>query len=311
MARNKDRPADGVPEIVLLVRWHIRRKIISRVENIVTVEFVNVAVKTAGSGFNFSFHCAGGVSSIFRAVVRGQHPHFLNRVDAGIHVQRVVAPVVHVVAAVQLPVIVLAASAVHGIDHVSGDAHRPFILPALVVHARRQRNQLREIAAFQFQLRDFRPGDRPAYLRRLRFYLGQPFARHHYFIRNRAHFQRHVHPRLLSHAQGHAFRFVFLETFRTDADVVSPGRQVRYHPVAFRIRSHHFAHANRAVRDRDLRSGHARARRIVHRAGERPGILRESRATHAQQRHQKSKRESNRFHRCLHGPSFRRRFRAL
>ena len=78
------------------------------------------------------------VPAILRAVVRGEHFDFRDRIRIGINVQRLIAAVIHVVAAVQFPVIVLGAAAVDAHGDVPVNAHRAFILAGLIAYAGRQ-----------------------------------------------------------------------------------------------------------------------------------------------------------------------------
>ena len=164
MAGDVNRAAQRVTEIILLVFRSRTRpiKIILCVEKIIAHELVHVSVKGVRSGLELRLHRSGGISSVFRAVVGGQNADFGNGVDAGENVQRVVAAVVHVIAAVHFPVVVFSTASVHRKDCVAGDPHGSFILSGLVVHSRGQCYKLRKIAAIQLQLRDFSPGEHSA-----------------------------------------------------------------------------------------------------------------------------------------------------
>ena len=72
-------------------------------------------------------------------------------VQAGIDVQRGVAAVVHVVAAIEFPVVVLGAAAVDAVGDVAVDADLAFILAGLIVDAGHQSYELSEVAAIELQ----------------------------------------------------------------------------------------------------------------------------------------------------------------
>src|SRR5262249_14981749 len=102
-----NRPTDRVSEIILLVWRNAGIKVILGVKGVVPNEFVNVAVKRIGTRLGFDLNRSRAIASILGAVVRGQDFEFGNGIDAGVNVQRGVTAVVHVVAAVELPVVVL------------------------------------------------------------------------------------------------------------------------------------------------------------------------------------------------------------
>ena len=74
---------------------------------------------------------------------------FGDGVHVGVNVECGVAAVVHDAGAVQLPVVVLGAAAVHAVLHAAGDSGLTFVLPGLVDDAGRKRDQLGEVAAVQ------------------------------------------------------------------------------------------------------------------------------------------------------------------
>ena len=67
----------------------------------------------------------------------------------GINVERRVAAVVHDAGAVELPVVVLGAAAIHAVFHAAGDAGLAFVLPGLIGHAGRERDELGKVATVQ------------------------------------------------------------------------------------------------------------------------------------------------------------------
>ena len=65
--------------------------------------------------FGFDFDGAGTVFAVLRAVVRSQHANFGNGIQTGIGDHRGVAAVVLIAAAVDFPVVVFGAAAVHAV----------------------------------------------------------------------------------------------------------------------------------------------------------------------------------------------------
>ena len=100
--------------------------------------------------------------------------------QAGIDVQRAVAAVIHVVAAIEFPVVVLGAAAIDAEGHAAVDADRAFVLTGLIADARDQGDQLGKVAPVQLQLGDLFSANRTGKIRRLRLHLGdvRTFYRH-------------------------------------------------------------------------------------------------------------------------------------
>ena len=92
------------------------------IKDIVAHELVSVAVERTCTRLGLGLDGAGGVAAILCAVVGGQHAHFANGLDTGSNVQRGVAAVIHVVAAIQLPVVIFEAAAVYAVVGVSVNA---------------------------------------------------------------------------------------------------------------------------------------------------------------------------------------------
>ena len=156
---NENGAADGVAEVMLLVRRLRFRRIRTlfpgtRVEDVVAQIFERAAVEALASRLGFDFDRARTVTAILRTVVRRQDLEFGDRFDVRINVQRCVAAVIHVVAAVELPVVVFGAAAVNAVLHVAVDADRAFILVRLAHNAGCQRHELREVASVQLELGD-------------------------------------------------------------------------------------------------------------------------------------------------------------
>lgn len=86
MIRNEKRPADCSAKIVSSIKRGLRClvKIIAGVEDFISNEFIPVAVKLSPARFCGHQHSAGSAPSILRAIIGGQHLHFLDRVQAWI-----------------------------------------------------------------------------------------------------------------------------------------------------------------------------------------------------------------------------------
>ncbi len=138
------------------------------------------------SALGLDFDRSRTVAAILRAVIRGQNFELRNRVNAGINVQRAVAAVIHVVAAVQFPVVVLGAAAVHAERNAAVDADLRLILSRLVAYAGDQRDQRSEVAPIQFELSDLFPGDSAGQFGRLRLNLRYVLAFDDHFGGRRA-----------------------------------------------------------------------------------------------------------------------------
>src|SRR5947209_11305540 len=134
--RDEDRSADGVSEIVLLVGslWRSRIGTLfprACIEEFVAQIFKGAAVECAGAGLGLDFDGAGPVAAVLRAVVGGEHLKFGDCFWVGIYVQRGVAAVVHVVAAIEFPVVVFGATAVHGVRDVAINSDLGIVLAGL------------------------------------------------------------------------------------------------------------------------------------------------------------------------------------
>ena len=146
--RDVYRSTDGVAEIVLLI-WRNDAgaaganavEVVLRVEEVVAHKLISVAVECARAALGFDFDGTGSVATILRAVVRSQHFELCDGIDAGIDVQRTVAAVIHVVAAIEFPVVVLDAATIHRERDTAVDTDCSFFLAGLVAHAGNQGNQ--------------------------------------------------------------------------------------------------------------------------------------------------------------------------
>ena len=109
MPGNENRAANGISEIVFLIRRYARLEVRGSIKHVVPHKLVNVAVKGAGARFGFGFNCSGGISAVLCAVIGRQHPHFGNGVDTGGDIKGGVAAVVHVIAPIKFPIVVFEA----------------------------------------------------------------------------------------------------------------------------------------------------------------------------------------------------------
>ena len=192
-------------------------------------------MKSAAARLGLHFHRARPIAPILRAVVRRQHLKFRDGFRVRINVQRRIAAVIHVVAAVQLPVVVLGAPSVHAVGHVAVDTHLALVRAGLVDDTGREVDELREIASVQHQLIDLLAGDRGAHGRGLRFNLRHALARHNHFFPDRADSQLNVHANLLCHIQHNILRRIFLESLCRHHDVVRSAWQTGDNVCAIRV----------------------------------------------------------------------------
>ena len=274
--RDEDRTADGVAEVVLLeLRLGVCRiEEVASVENIVAAEVVDVAVELVGAGLGFDFDGAGSVASVLRAVVRGEDFDFGDGVDAGIDVQRGVAAVVHVVAAVELPVVVFRAAAVEAERHAAVDADLPFILAGLVADAGNDSGELNEVAAVQLKLSDLRAGDSTAELRGLRVDLRDVLALDDHLFGDCADDERDIHSRFLRDLQHDVLGFVLLEALRGDLEVIGAARESRHDVEAVGVGYRGAIDAATEIGDGNFRADDRRSALVQHRAADRAGVLR-------------------------------------
>src|SRR5450759_1204283 len=215
-----NRAADGTAKIILLVRRPRRIEVVFGIEIVVADELVEVAVEGAGPGFEFRLDRAGAAASVLRPVVRGQHLELRDRVYAGKNVQAAVAAIVHVVAAVEFPVVVLDTAAIYAVLNAAHDPDLALILPGLIADAGDKSYQLREVAAVQFQLGDFLAGDGASHFRTLSFHLGHGCALDGHLDGGTADLQSHIDASFLGNIQDNAFGQVLLEALCRDRDVV-------------------------------------------------------------------------------------------
>ena len=183
MVGNKYGPADGVAKIMLFVRGFLGGRIsaispVLGIEEFVAEIFERAAVEGSAAGFGFDFDSAGAVATVLCAVIGRENFEFGNGFGVRINVQRGIAAVIHVVAAIEFPVVVFGAAAVHAIADVTVDADSAFILTSLADHTRGDIDKLSEIATVHDEVVDLFAGDSAAQIRGCGFHLGHSFAGH-------------------------------------------------------------------------------------------------------------------------------------
>src|SRR5215467_8121180 len=153
MIRNVNGTADGVAVVMLLELGNgqcwigfLAVEEVQSVEGVVAAEVVDVAVKALATGLGFDFNGTGSVAAVLSAVIRSENFEFGNGIDAGINVKGGVRTVVHVVAAVEFPVVVFGAAAVEAVRNVAIDADGAFVLAGLVADTGNDGGELSEVA---------------------------------------------------------------------------------------------------------------------------------------------------------------------
>ncbi len=230
MVWNVDGAADGVAEVVLFVGSLLLRDISALfprlgVEEFVAEIFEPAAMEGAGAGLGFDFDGAGAVAAVLRAVVRGEDFKFGDGFRVWINVERRVGAVVHVVAAVEFPVVVLGAAAVHGVGDVAVNADFCVVLSGLADNARREIDELREVAAVEDEVVDLFAGDGAGQVRRSCFDLSNAFAGDDNFFSDGADVQGDVDAGLFTDGENDFLGGEFLESFCGDGHVVRIARE--------------------------------------------------------------------------------------
>ncbi len=80
----------------------------------------------------FHFNGAGAVAAVLRTVIGSKNLKLGNGLGIGIDVQRAIGAVVHVVAAVQFPVVVFGPATVHAVGNVAVHTDLAFIRTGLI-----------------------------------------------------------------------------------------------------------------------------------------------------------------------------------
>ncbi len=197
----------------------------SGVKVVIAQIFEGTAVEGAGTALSLHFHRPRAIASILRAIIRCQHFKFGDGFEIGINVQRGVAAVIHVVAAVELPIVVFVAAAVHAIGHVAVHAHFALVRATLVHNTGRQSDELREIAAVQFEVVDLLASNYAGQIRGLRLYLRHALAGNRNFFAHGADRELHVNARLFRDVQFHILRGVFLKALCAYAEIIRTAGQ--------------------------------------------------------------------------------------
>ena len=222
---NIDRPADGVAPVMFFVgrARHAGAVVLPGigVERIVAAVVKGAAMKRTGAGLGLDLDGAGAVLAVLRAVVGGKNFEFGDGFEIWIDVDAVVGTVVHVVAAIDFPVVVLATAAVDAVHGVAGDADGAFVLSGLADDAGSEGDELREVAAVEFEFLNLLGGDGAAELGGLRVYLGDIFAGDDYFLGNGADGKADIHACFLRDIQHNAFSLKFLKAGCDDGDAIS------------------------------------------------------------------------------------------
>src|SRR5450432_712319 len=253
-----DRPSNRVSEVVLLVAGlgiGFPIEIIAGVELVVAHELVSVSVELVGARFGLNFYCSRTAASILGAVIRGENFKLADGVEAGIHVERGVAPVIHVVAAIQFPIVIFGAAAIDAIADIPGHPHGALILPGLTAHTRDERYQLGEIAAIQLELGNFLAADRARQIGGLCFYLGYACALHYNFCTDSADLHFHIDASLLRDIESNPLGFEFLEALGSDRNVIRALAETSHEVVACGVGRRRAIDAFGKIAHRDLGIG--------------------------------------------------------
>ena len=254
MTRNIDRAAKGISVIILFVRRNAVLEIVRGIKRVVAYELIDVAVESVGAGLSLYFHSARAVTTVLSSVVRSEDAKFGNRFQARVNVQRGVASVIHVVATIQFPVVVLDTAAVDAEANVAINSDRAFVLTRLVADTWNQRHQLSEVAAVQFQLCDLFPGYHAGQIRRLGFHLGNLFAADHNLGIRGTNNQRNVHAGFLTDIQLYRFGRKGLESRSRNADVVGTSAKAGNQVLAISVRGGLAVNPLGRVANRDFRA---------------------------------------------------------
>ncbi len=126
-------------------------------------------MERTGAGLGFHFNGARTVAAILRAVVGGQHLELGDGFRIGINVEGGVAAVIHVVATVEFPVVVLGAAAVHAVGDVAVNTHLAVIVAGLINDTGTESDKLGEVAAVEHEFIYLLAGDRAAQVGRAGF----------------------------------------------------------------------------------------------------------------------------------------------
>src|SRR5260370_9390610 len=126
------RPADGIPVIILLIRCLLASCAFTfgpgfRLEEFIAVVFEGAAVERTATGLRFHFYRAGTVAAVLCPVTGGENFEFRDGFWIWVYVQVGIGAVIHVVSAIELPIVVLAASAINTARDVAVNTYHTVI----------------------------------------------------------------------------------------------------------------------------------------------------------------------------------------
>jgi len=260
MIGNVDGAADGVAEVVLFVRSFLGSGVSTffprfGVEEFVAEVFEGAAVEGAGAGLGFDFDGAGTVAAVLGAVIGSEDFEFSDGFRIWINIERGVGAIVHVVAAVEFPVVVLGAAAVHGVGDVAVDADFCVILSGLADNARGEIDELRKVAAVEDEIVDLLAGDGAGEIGRGCFHLGYAFAGDDDFLGDGADVQGDVNASLFTDGENDFLGGKFLESFCGDGHVIRIARETGDDVRAITIGNGGAGKATRQILECDFGAG--------------------------------------------------------
>src|SRR6266487_434018 len=208
----------------------------TRVEDLVAQVLESAAVEGSTAGFGLDFHGTGAVAAILRAIVGSEDLKLGNGFRVGVNVQRGIAAVVHVGSSREWPECIFRAATVHAVSNVAVDAYRTLVLAGLVYDARREINELSEIATVQNQLIDLLAGNGAGKIRRRGFHLSHTLAGDDDFLSDGADGELHVDAGLFGNVQNDFLRGEFLKALSGHSEVVGVAGQGGEHVSAVSVR---------------------------------------------------------------------------
>ena len=184
-----------------------------------------------------------------------------------------IAAIVHVIAAVEFPVVVFDAAAVEAIRDATVDSDRAFVLIGLADDTGRQGHELRKIAAVQLQLVDLLTGDGSAEFRGTGLNLSDAFARYNHFLADGANRQLYVDTYFLRHIEHDLVGAVFLKALSGDVDVIGPAGQTSHNVGPIRVGNRRPRPTSRYVHYDDFNADNCRAGLIRYGTTDIAGVL--------------------------------------
>ena len=176
--RNGKRSADRSAKVIASIQRRAIRyvEVALRVEVFVAHKFIHTSVIFIAAGLGGDQRYAIARAGILRAIVRGEHLHFLNRVDARRDDEGCVVFIdadVQCLRTIYNEAVVFCAPTVDAVRDAASQTHSGLILLRLVAHTWSQGDQLRVVAAIQLKTSYFFRGDRSTDLSILRMNLSQ------------------------------------------------------------------------------------------------------------------------------------------